>query len=500
MIWDKGQSLQSGKYQIIQQIGGGAFGLTYLAEDQPWQRKVVIKAPNLTFQQDQDYEQFIRRFQREGEALAKIRHQNVVSVIELFQEAGVPCLVMEYVEGETLNQCIRRVSYLPEADAVKYFRQLAAALRTVHQAGLIHCDIHPGNIMLRQGTEPILIDFGSTKSLLPMTYAVTTTINDHYSPYEQRKGDPKPTLDVYGLAATLYFVLTGQKPQPAIERRLYGDKLKSPQQHRSNISDWLNQAILSGMALEAKDRPSSMQAWLDLLHPEALKSQPPHLQRQPKRPTASSQSFPWLSLCLLLLGYMTLGIATGLSNSPPWFWTCFLTSALTLAGAWNWTSAGVWALAGVGAVVGYATGAVNGSLPAGLVGLLIGALTGALIGALALALALVLDKIWALARARALVKIGVLVGGLGVFLGGGIIGGYVTGIGIVVGAGLGLFGLTQLLMIIGGMGFAHATLQKRYRPLKIFLTYGVLSILGLSLGGSIGWWLKLSGVHFPIGI
>jgi aminoglycoside phosphotransferase (APT) family kinase protein len=499
MIWANGHLLQSGKYQVIKQIGGGGFGLTYLAADQRLQRKVVIKAPNRTFQQDQDYEKFVRRFQREGEVLDKISHPNIVRVIELFQESGMPCLVMEYVEGETLNQCIRRMGYLPEADAVQYFRQLATALQAVHQVGLIHCDIHPGNIMLRQGTEPILIDFGSTKPLLPMTYTVTTTVNDDYSPYEQRKGDPQPTLDVYGLAAALYFAVTGQKPQPAaMDRKLYEYKLKSPQQHRSELSDWLNQAILSGMALEAQDRTSSMQAWLNLLHPEALKFQSPQLQKRPKRPTSSSQSFPWLSLGFFLLGYIAVGITTGLSNSPPWFWAWFLTLALTLAGSWKWTLAGVWALAGVGSVVGYFTGALSGSLPGGLTGLLIGALTGALIGALMLTFALTLDRVWSLGRAGALVKVGVLGGALALFLVGGGIGGYVTGIGIGSGLGLGLCGLVQLLMIVGGMGAAHTTLQKRYRPVKIFLTYGVFSILGLSLGGGIGWLLKLSGIHLPI--
>jgi eukaryotic-like serine/threonine-protein kinase len=182
MVWAIRQLLQSGRYQVIKQIGGGGFGLTYLAEDQMLHRQVVIKTPNRTFEQEQDYEKFVRRFQWEGQVLAKITHPNVVRVIELFQEAGRPCLVMEYIEGETINECIRRVDYLPEADAIKYFRQLATALQTVHQAGLIHCDIHPGNIMIRHESAPVLIDFGSSKSLLPTTYTVTTTVNSDLAP------------------------------------------------------------------------------------------------------------------------------------------------------------------------------------------------------------------------------------------------------------------------------------------------------------------------------
>ena len=242
MIWTTGQLLQSGKYQVIKHIGGGGFGLTYLAEDKHLPRQVVIKTPNHRFQREQDYEKFIRRFQMEGEALAKISHSNVVDVIELFQEAGMPCLVMKYVEGETLSDRIRKSGCLPEEEAVRYFRQLAIALQAMHKANLIHCDIHPSNIILRPGAEPILIDFGSTKSLVPRTYTVTTTVNQSFSPYEQRYGDHQPTLDVYGLAATLYFAVTGKNPEDAIDRKINvttikGDTLTPPREHRPGLSE-----------------------------------------------------------------------------------------------------------------------------------------------------------------------------------------------------------------------------------------------------------------------
>ena len=95
----KGQLLQSGNYTIVRRIGGGGFGLTYLATDSFLDRRVVIKTPNDTFQADQDYERYVRRFQREGQTLANIKHPNVVRVIGFFEEAGMPCLVMAYVAG-----------------------------------------------------------------------------------------------------------------------------------------------------------------------------------------------------------------------------------------------------------------------------------------------------------------------------------------------------------------------------------------------------------------
>ena len=105
--------------------------------------------------------------------------------------------------------------------------------------------------------------------LQPNTYTVTTTVNEGYAPYEQRRkdADPNPKWDIYGLAATLYFAVTGQKPETSVDRKLYGDALIAPQKHRSDLSSWLNQAILQGMDLEPDNRPASMQIWLGALHP-----------------------------------------------------------------------------------------------------------------------------------------------------------------------------------------------------------------------------------------
>jgi tRNA A-37 threonylcarbamoyl transferase component Bud32 len=348
MTWQAGQSLQAGKYQIIRQLGGGGFGLTYLAEDSHLRRQVVIKMPNQMFQQDQDYAKFIRRFQQEGQALAKISHPNVVQVIELFQEQGMPCLVMAYVEGETLSNCIRRRGPLAQDQAVQCFRQLAIAMQWVHEAGLIHCDLHPGNIILKQTGEPVLIDFGSAKFLQPGTHIVSTTVNDFYTPYEQGKPEskPQPTLDVYSLAATLYFAVTGQKPASAMNRKFYGDTLQAPRQHHVGLSDWLNQAILRGMAVEASDRPPSMQEWLGLLHsPSPPKAVSASLQGKKfkKKPSLSQSqlSLPWLSLGLLTLGYLLTGTLIGFSIFSSHYWAALM----------PWAVAMPWAMFRIGEVL-----------------------------------------------------------------------------------------------------------------------------------------------------
>ncbi|MBE9033049.1 serine/threonine protein kinase, partial [filamentous cyanobacterium LEGE 11480] len=330
MNWTEGTVLQAGKYKVIRQIGGGGFSLTYLAEDSFLQRQVVIKAPNQLFERDQDYEKFLRRFQREGQVLAKIKHPNIVQVIEFFQESGMPCLVMEYIKGPTLSEYVRQHGNLPQDKAVEYFRALAQALHLVHQANLVHCDVHPGNVILQDERKPVLIDFGSAKSLQPSTYTVTTTINDNYSAYEQRSGEPRPTLDVYGLAATLYFAVTGERPLAAMDRKLYGDKLKTPKAHRSDLKPWINQAILQGMELEAEDRSASIQAWLGLFHPPQPKTPKPkqsvtktsttarsYPQSKARSYPQSKSSLPWSSLGWLAGSYLPMGLIIGLVSTSP---------------------------------------------------------------------------------------------------------------------------------------------------------------------------------------
>lgn len=262
-MWQVDKSLQAGKYKIIRCVGRGGFGLTYLSFDCFLKRQVVIKTPNRPLQPGQEFERYIRRFQREGQVLSKFSHPNIVTVLDFFQEENFPCLVMAYIEGETLEQYIRRSGPLSEGLAITTFQKISSALHLLHQEEIVHCDIHPGNIILKSDQEPVLIDFGSTKMVRPGTSTVTTTINESYAPYEQGKtsGIHRPSLDVYGLAATLYFTVTGSAPQSAIQRKLYGDTLQPPQKYQAKISDSLNQAILYGMALEAEERPNSIEVW-----------------------------------------------------------------------------------------------------------------------------------------------------------------------------------------------------------------------------------------------
>jgi serine/threonine protein kinase len=323
MTWEKGQLIKSNSnsYSVIRELGEGGFGLTYLVEEIDSKKKVTIKTPNSIFSSEKDYQTYVRRFEGEGKTLAKISHPNVVKAIGFFEFENMPCLVMEYIEGETLNECIRRRKYLGIDEAIEYFQKLAETLKIVHQDGLIHCDIHPGNIILRQsGTvesiDPVLIDFGSAKLLQPNTKMATTTINESFMPYEQKQRGAiaSETWDVYALAATLCFAVTGEIPTPAPNRKMFKNELII---HRPGLSDWLDQAIRKGMALEVEDRSPSMEVWLELLYSQTfVPEEPEEIRREGYYVRRRKQTFPWTSILLILLGFLPtvillyLGIAT----------------------------------------------------------------------------------------------------------------------------------------------------------------------------------------------
>jgi serine/threonine-protein kinase len=276
MTWVTGQKLQNGKYIIQQVLGQGGFGITYKALQVYLNRPVVIKTPNEYLNHDPEYDKYIERFIAEGQTLARLSqdpHPHIVGVIELFQEGNTHCLVMEFVPGENLFQAVKRRGALPEAEIITYIRQIGAALIMIHEAGLVHRDAHPGNIMLRSNGRAVLIDFGIAKQIIPATQSSTNkAAHDGFAPYEQiGRGSREPTVDVYCLAATLYYAVTAQYPKDSLARKFdyqdyKNDPLIPPQEIIPTISDRLNQAILNGMALEAKDRPQSMQAWLEMLN------------------------------------------------------------------------------------------------------------------------------------------------------------------------------------------------------------------------------------------
>ncbi|MBW4628431.1 MAG: serine/threonine protein kinase [Brasilonema octagenarum HA4186-MV1] len=262
------KTLQSGKYTINQEIGRGGFGITFKATHNFLNQVVVIKTLNEKLRQHPDYVKFERQFQDEARRLATCIHPNIVRVSDFFVEDRLPYMVMEYIPGETLAEAYVMPGIpLPEDKAIHYIKQIAGALQVVHQNGLLHRDVKPDNIILREGTqEVILIDFGIAREFhngVKQTH--TGIVSEGYSPIEQylSQATRSPATDVYGLAATLYALLTAQVPIPALLRDR--EQMPSPRDLQPHLSAAVNQAIIRGMATDARFRPQTVAEWLLLL-------------------------------------------------------------------------------------------------------------------------------------------------------------------------------------------------------------------------------------------
>ncbi|MBE9198097.1 serine/threonine protein kinase [Nodularia sp. LEGE 06071] len=267
MAWNPGQKLFGGRYIIEKHLGEGGMGITYLAKNLKGELR-VIKTLREEILNRKVKDKLKQDFKQETLRLALCRHPHIVEIKDYFDEGDLPCTVMEYIEGEDLGERIETKGALPEAEALQYIRQIGEALTVVHEKGLLHRDLKPSNIMIRAGKpEAVLIDFGLARQFIPgAVLDHTEHLTPGYAPPEQylSQAERGEYIDVYALAATLYTLLTGQKPISAFERQ-YNYNLKQPQYLNSSISDRVNEAIMKGMELDYKSRPQSVREWLDLL-------------------------------------------------------------------------------------------------------------------------------------------------------------------------------------------------------------------------------------------
>ena len=273
-----GDTLQSGKIVINKELGQGGFGITYKA----WQEElgwIVLKTLREEWRYKPDWEKHLESFRKEGEILAQLsqtKHTNLVQVIDWFEEASIPYLVMDFVEGQNLFKVVEergRLSEgrgnLSEEEALSIARQVGDALSFMHSRNLIHRDVHPGNIILRTDGHATLIDFGGVKDFISVTQSSVKPFgNSVFAPYEQVrkvKSVRHPNADIYSLAATLYYVVTGEEPVAALYRKIDNLKLIPPRSKVQSISEALSQGLVAGMALDPKNRPQTIEELLSLL-------------------------------------------------------------------------------------------------------------------------------------------------------------------------------------------------------------------------------------------
>jgi serine/threonine protein kinase len=262
MAWSVGKTLKDDQYTIQEVLGEGRFGITYLASDRLG-NSVVIKTPRDVGLKFWESERLQKLFWQEASKLRGCDHPHIVKVKDLFAEGKANCMVMEYIDGRTLDRRSPRI--LSETQALQYIEQIGQALMEVHRQGFLHRDIRPGNIMIRAGKpEAILIDFGLA---LDFDHDLTRTRAEEmatgYAPIECYSRDAKrgAFTDIYSLGAMLSELLTGQVPISAMQRKLDHQPLVEPKGLNPAISDRTNKAILWAMELDAPNRPQTMQEW-----------------------------------------------------------------------------------------------------------------------------------------------------------------------------------------------------------------------------------------------
>ena len=281
--------IERGKYRIIDALGHGGFGITYLAEQVMTKRKVCIKEffPKGYYTREDDsssvrissqefsenMERFKAKFIKEAQTIASLDHSNIIHIHDAFEENGTAYYVMEYVEGGSLRDIVKEQGPLSESDAKRYIRAVASALSYIHEQKINHLDVKPGNIMVRtKDDSAILIDFGLAKHydiVGDQTSSTPVGISHGYAPIEQYTSggvrEFSPSTDIYGLGATLYYLVTGEVPPHATDVGEEGlPKLPD------HLSQGVRKAIERSMQYWRKDRPQSVKEFLKLLDDDKI--------------------------------------------------------------------------------------------------------------------------------------------------------------------------------------------------------------------------------------
>jgi serine/threonine protein kinase len=261
------------RYSIQKVLGQGGFGITYLAFDQKLEQEVCIKelfvsgnstrGANMTVQSqgnaDFSFSDFVDRFLQEARQLARFQHPNIVRVIDIFQDNNTAYTVMEFVNGETLKERVQRTGALEEKEAMLLIKQLLDAVEVIHAKGMLHRDIKPENILISPEGRVVLIDFGSAREFAEgKTSHQTAMITPGYAPPEQYSERAKrgPFTDIYALGATMYYLLTGEKPIASTDRSF--EELAAPHQLNSKVSSQVSSAVLLAMEMKPENRFQSI--------------------------------------------------------------------------------------------------------------------------------------------------------------------------------------------------------------------------------------------------
>ncbi len=279
------------KYKITRVLSRGGFGITYEAVQNPIGLRVCIK-------------ELSSSGIREGQILSSVKNENVVRVLDYFEENDQSYLVMEYLDGVTLGDYIEKHGPLSPVRLFSSVKQLLTALSEIHNLGLIHRDIAPDNIMVissdsdndSSALKLKLFDFGTARSLGLSDH--TCTLKDGYTPIEQMASDVEqgPYTDIYALCATMYFCLTKARPEGAYSR-LLDDGLKPPSKLGIVINNELESILMKGLSIQPSDRYQSSDDMLSAIEAVLPSEMPAH--PQPQAPPKNKAKKHIAALCFV---------------------------------------------------------------------------------------------------------------------------------------------------------------------------------------------------------
>jgi serine/threonine protein kinase len=270
----RGQIL--GKYKIISPLGSGGFGTVYLAQDTWIDKKVAIKVPH---RQGLDFGELLR----EPRLLASVSHPNIVAITTAEKQDNVFFIVMEYVQGETLENIIALTGSLDLSRALDFTCQICNAVDHAHRQGVIHRDLRPANVLVTENDMVKVADFGTSRFLEIAAHGTTVIGSPPYMAPEQFHGKAVFASDIYSLGVTMYQMLTGilpyDTPAPAdVGKLMSGELVSPPRLKNSSIPKGISDIVMRAMAPEVTAR---YQRAPDLLQDVLAERQASQARRSP---------------------------------------------------------------------------------------------------------------------------------------------------------------------------------------------------------------------------
>ena len=246
----RGQTL--GKYKIVSPLGSGGFGAVYLARDTWIDKDVAIKIPH---KQNLNFSELLR----EPRLLAALDHPNIVSITTAEKQENVFFIVMEYVEGQTLDDIINEHGALDPEVALGYALQIGLAIDHAHRQGVIHRDLRPPNVLVSDTGVLKVADFGTSRFLEIAAHGTTVIGSPPYMAPEQFDGRAVFASDLYSFGVMMYQMLTGALPYDApapgdLDRLRRGELLSPPRLRRPSIPKAFNDIVMTAMAPDLQSR------------------------------------------------------------------------------------------------------------------------------------------------------------------------------------------------------------------------------------------------------